>query len=83
MHIQVGNRCIIALTNLPLQVKKTGEEKAKHTGEPVGGSVSKELKDFTCKALSFKCLHPEKANREGTVRNLYLSTSFKQNVTNQ
>lgn len=29
MHIQVRNCCIIALTNLPLQVKKTRESQKK------------------------------------------------------
>lgn len=58
MHIQVRNCCIIALTNLTLQVKKTGEKKKRappfhptQIEELVGGVISiVELKDLTCKA---------------------------------
>lgn len=57
MHIQVRNCCVIALTNLTLQVKKIGEKKKRapsfhptQTEELVGGFIRIfVLKDFTCK----------------------------------
>lgn len=81
MHIQVRNCCIITLTNLPLQVKKTGEKKRSfsqtHPAEPGGGCV-KELKDSTCKALILIVCSPinvpGKVNWEGQLEN---STSWK------
>lgn len=76
LHIQVRNCCVIALTNLTLQVKKIGEKKKRasvcvgwNEGELVGSFVRIfELKDFTCKAC-FSSVHSlinvtdEKVNR--------------------
>lgn len=82
LYIQVRNCCIITLTNLPLQVKKTEEKKKvspqTHTAEPGDGYV-KELKDSTCKALILIVCSPinvpEKLIKliwEGAVRKFHL-----------